>query len=345
MASNIISSTTPPIDLTMKWLDISISPAKLKYYNAPTQSWVAYIENYPPTINVNTNIVNVTDAITKIDNHIGKNEIHKIICTSLTRPVNAKHGQEIFETDTSLTYTNISPNSTPLWQLNGSGGGGVSTASQVTYSNDLHSDLTDVKKALDYAIEKATYVDLKINSFTNNINYTEVGSVINSITFNWNYNKTISAQSIDTVSVNVIENTYTMTGLNLTSDKTYTLYVTDDTMAINKTSDIKFLYKRYWGVSGKTTLNNAEILALGNSEFVSNDNKSTSKNFDCTGGRYIYVAYPSNINNINFRYNGINIPMVKTNMNFTNASNGTTEYSIYRSYNLLNNNSITIDIV
>nr|WP_165388523.1 hypothetical protein [Sphingomonas populi] len=47
---------------------------------------------------------------------------------------------------------------------------------------------------------------------------------------------------------------------------------------------------RYWGVSSKPALTAIDIAALGNSEPATSFAKSIT--YDCTGGRFPYLAYP-----------------------------------------------------
>lgn len=92
-----------------------------------------------------------------------------------------------------------------------------------------------------------------------------------------------------------------------------------------------FKRKKYWGVSDKATLTNAEILALAGSGWADSRAMGSTK-FDCSGGKYPYYVIPAD------KYTGLevwvgglkNTDLVVTDLQLTNASGSTAAYKVVR---------------
>lgn len=211
------------------------------------------------------------------------------------------------------------------------------------YVNHDNPDYPTVDSALDYLLYKAPAV----SAFTNNVNVVEMGSTVNAAILNWSFNKTMVSQIItDIGDIPVATTTKSLSGLNLTIDKTWTLTGTDEKGAVvSKTTSINFRNKRYWGVSANPSLVDADILALSGSEFAT-DYKA-SKTFDASGGKYIYFIVPSTfgLDNTHFKMGGLaNSDWIKTTVQFKNASGYSTSYDIFRSTNIQSGAAILIDV-
>lgn len=104
----------------------------------------------------------------------------------------------------------------------------------------------------------------------------------------------------------------------------------------SKTAEIyyRFKYKKYWGTSSKSTLTNSDILALGGSTWADSRTMGATT-FDCTGGKYVYYVIPSSLGTPEFWVGGLkNTDVVTTRATVTNASGGSTTYSIMRLANI-----------
>lgn len=104
----------------------------------------------------------------------------------------------------------------------------------------------------------------------------------------------------------------------------------------SKTAEIyyRFKYKKYWGTSSKSTLTNSDILALGGSTWADSRTMGATT-FDCTGGKYVYYVIPSSLGTPEFWVGGLkNTDVVTTSATVTNASGGSTTYSIMRLANI-----------
>ena len=92
-----------------------------------------------------------------------------------------------------------------------------------------------------------------------------------------------------------------------------------------------FKYKKYWGVSDKATLANADILAMAGSTWADSRTMGATR-FDCTGGKYPYYVIPANLyTGLEMWVGGLkNTDLVVTDMQVTNASGATSAYKVIR---------------
>ena len=179
---------------------------------------------------------------------------------------------------------------------------------KVKYSNDLLSDVTNVKQALDSILAKLYYVKPSINSFTASANggVSEVGTTITApITFNWEYNKNITTQSLtdctladETVRIATYDS-------DITTDKTFTLSASDGENTVSKSISYKFVAPYYIGVSTTNTLTETEIIAL-TKKLETKGSKTVNYT---TNQSYMVFAYPKSYGAINsiIDQNGFNV--------------------------------------
>lgn len=164
------------------------------------------------------------------------------------------------------------------------GGGGAVAASDVSVTNPGYDNAQEIFDAL-------LYVPLNINSFSGGGTY-EIGATVNSVNLAWSYNKTESAQSINQgigpLALGV--RAYPLTGLGLTSNRTWTLSADDGTTFRTAGTTVQFLPKRYWGPWVDAAPDNAEILTLSQ-ELSSGRAKAVT--YNCTGGRFPIYVYPT----------------------------------------------------
>jgi hypothetical protein len=212
----------------------------------------------------------------------------------------------------------------------------VPSASTIPYQNTTYNT---VQAALDALL----YVIPTITSFTNNVNILETGGIVNTIIFNWSLGKPVTGQTINN-GIGIIPSgitTYTKTGLTISSNTTYTLSVTDGISSTTRSTSVTFQQKLYWGVLPSTSLTNSQILSLS-SQLSSGRN--TTKTFDATGGNYLYISYPTSFGVATFTVYGLVTTFQQTIISFTNSQGYTENYYIYRSLNIQNGSSITVQI-
>lgn len=195
-------------------------------------------------------------------------------------------------------------------------------------------DYEDRITALEEALEELTYVKIKINSFTNNVGTVEIGTTITDVTLNWTTNKTPTTLKLDGTDITPTDTSKALTGLTITSDKSYTLVATDDkSNSSSATTSIKFLNGVYYGACAEGTYDSAFILGLTRKLQSS---KAITFTVSANAGQYIYYALPSSYGASvdSFSVGGFVGGFSKVNsIEFTNASGHTTTYDIYRSVN------------
>lgn len=220
------------------------------------------------------------------------------------------------------------------------GGDGGGDAADVTYTNDEEPTLLNVKLALD----KLLYKPIAISSFTNDIGVVEVGSVITDINLSWSLSKTPLTQTLDNTigDIPVGTTTKSLSGLNITSNITFKLTVTDAKTTTVGQTGISFRSKMYWGTSPFNTLDDIQLLGLSNNAFIT----SIDRSFILNGaGEYIYFAYPASFGEPNVVVNGLlNTAWTKVQRDCVNSSGFTESYNIYRSDTKQNGSGINIVI-
>ena len=193
----------------------------------------------------------------------------------------------------------LSENNTKL-QYNGSdvaeNGSGANTAGSVEYVNDVVGSYT-VEEALNKLIADFYYVESSITSFTASPSggTYEVGTTITApITFNWNYNKDITTQTLTDCPL-ADETVRTATyNSDITSDKTFTLTANDGRNNVSSSISYKFVYPYYVGVSSTDTLTETDIKAL-TKKVETKSNKTINYT---TKQSYMVFAYPSSYGDI-----------------------------------------------
>ena len=184
-----------------------------------------------------------------------------------------------------------------ILQVNGEGnlalvdvGSAVGTnASDVSYTNASYPLQDTVEKALNAIWNRLDYVPITINSLSVNPSTLiyEVGTEIRSLVFNWSLNKTPTNQTFNGTTVANDTNTFTY-DIPFSTNKTFTLNVSDNEKSAQKSINIQFQRKIYWGNSSTATdFNSAFILGLPNEKFSSTNRGTFSAT--CGNGEYFYI--------------------------------------------------------
>lgn len=229
-----------------------------------------------------------------------------------------------------LQYTNLEPTPSAV--------GGIPAGTVFDNVN-----IKDIITMLLYPYQKPSFTTFKVNNLTTMT--LEVGeSFGGNVTFSWTIsnNMAIVPNSIMCNGVSDLPNTgshvqnITPIVKTTATGHTFTITaVTDKGEMIFKNVTFNWRFKRYFGVSPKTVLDDSDILAMP-SDFGTT--RTRSVDYDCTGGRYIYMVYPtsfgdmSNIRIDNFLWD--DFVLVKRSM--VNAHGVSIPVNIYRSSNLLN---------
>lgn len=202
-------------------------------------------------------------------------------------------------------------------------------------------------KTVQEALDSLLYVKPAINSFTGGGTY-EIGTVISTVNLAWSINKKINTQTLKRGSTEVSQinseiRSY-VDNININSNTTYTLSISDGKNSTSKTTSVLFKQKRYWGVSEKETLANEDILKLSQ-ELT--DNRKQTRAFNCSGGKYFWLAIPKQMcSGITFKVGGLAFSaMVATEIEFTNASGYTSIYIMYRPQDIQTGSNISVEVL
>lgn len=199
-------------------------------------------------------------------------------------------------------------------------------ASDINYLTDADINISTVKDALD----KLLYVPLTINLASNKQTTLEKGSIVSNVIFSWNYNKNIISQKFNN---QVLEPSLRSFEYNspFNSNKSFKLEANDGKDDFNKSISFNFLNGRYFGVSSVNEYDSNFILSLSK-ELVESRSKTFTVN--CKDNQHIYYCIPSRLGICNFKVGGFEGGFNKIDtIEFTNSSNFTESYDIYKSTN------------
>lgn len=206
-------------------------------------------------------------------------------------------------------------------------GGGSGTAKDTSYGNYGFENVAD-------ALDSLLYEPIVISSFNNNVGTKELGVIVSSVAFTWNTNKTPVSITLDGSSIEPSLKTTTLTDLNVTSNKSWTLRVVDEKgTAVTKSTSVSFLNGVYYGIGSVSASDVDSVFILGLTKSLQG---GKAKDFSANpgSGQYIYYALPTRYGIPSFYVGGFEGGFDKfTTLNFTNASGYQENYTVYRSTN------------
>ena len=223
-----------------------------------------------------------------------------------------------------------------LWvnpdESSGGGAGDSGTAEDTSYTNESFPQYDNVDLALDALFNKVYYVKPTCSlSATPSGGTFEMGTIISApITFRWTTNKDITNQTLtDCTLADASVRTATY-NTNVTSDKTFTLSVSDGENSASSSVSYKFLNNIFWGSATTAEIyDSAFISALSNKKLAS-DVKGTYS-FNITSGEYGFWAVPSNMSISSVWIGGFEVTVDDLGIvSYTNAQGYTRDYHIYK---------------
>lgn len=189
------------------------------------------------------------------------------------------------------------------------------------------------------------YVPIAITSFTNNKNTVEMGTKITDVILNWALNKDPKTMTINDESITPLTaRTKTYSGQNITTNKTYTLKVTDEKDAsATKTTSITFVNGVYWGAKAAPSGAYDSAFILGLSKALQGS-KGKTFTVDAAAGQHIFYALPARYGACTFNVGGFDGGFTKVStIEFTNTSGYKENYDVYKSVNAgLGNTTVTV---
>jgi hypothetical protein len=201
----------------------------------------------------------------------------------------------------------------------------------------------NVQAALDYLLYEAPV----ITSFTHDAIAEDKGSTVTGLQFTWAISDTqdnltalylvgsgMSGAGVTGV-LGVDDTSYHLTGIELTSDTPYTLYL-DTELEVSADSDteyVRFKLNKYYGTSsnGEGAITEADIEGAGTA-VLSTDAASSRTLSSVTitgGGDYVIYAYPSAWGTINLTVNGFASTWDTGLVSVSNADGNTENYRYY----------------
>lgn len=132
------------------------------------------------------------------------------------------------------------------------------------------------------------------------------------------------------------------TGVAISEDTSYLVRVGYMNQIVERTAVYSFRFMKYWGISNKTTLNSADVLAMNHSFAASKAMGKTT--FNCTGGKYPYYIIPEELlTDIEVWINGFrNTDIDISDLEVTNDYNVSKNYKVVR-LNTMQTGVLTIE--
>lgn len=220
----------------------------------------------------------------------------------------------------------------------------------VVQANSINEELKETFATSDFELRVASLENdvnflhpLTIDSFSVKVNGTssnmaEKGSTVTSEVFSFSVNRFKTQMKLNGEVVTGNSATLSET---LTENKTYTLEATLDGTRKTASATVQFVTPVYYGISSSYELSNQTVLSLTKALAT-----SRSRTFSVTAGsgQYILYAIPKAYGTPVFKVGGFEGGFTNVgDFDFTNASNYTEAYSLYRSVNAgLGSTSVTV---
>ena len=271
------------------------------------------------------------DAISYVNDVIGSATVNDALNTVIT-DLHTHENKDVLDLLSATEGGKLQFNGVTI-----GGEGGASTADAVEYINDAIS-VTNVEDALNKLIADYYYVAPSVTSFTATPagGTYEIGSTVKApITFNWNYNKDITTQTL--TDCPLVDNTIRTATYNtdITTNKTFTLTAGDGKNNVSKNISYSFTNKVWFGSAAEGTYDDAFILGLSTGKLQTNKNGTYT--VTVADREYFFIAMPQSYNNSDIltgKIGGFETEFGKVaTVNHTNASGYATNYNIYKSTN------------
>ena len=218
------------------------------------------------------------------------------------------------------------------WKLKiGTGGSSGDTAENIAYVNADYSQYSNVDLALDALFAKVYYVKPTCSLSASPTGGTfEMGTTITApITFTWTTNKDITTQTLTNCAL-ADETVRTATyDTDISSDKTFTLSVSDGENSATSSVSYKFMNNVFWGSAPIGTYDSAFINALSNKKLTTSVKGTYS--FNVADGEYGFWAVPSNMTISTVWIGGFEVTVESVGtISYENSQGYTRDYNLYK---------------
>ena len=271
-----------------------------------------------------------TDGILLVAEDIGYNNAESgIKATTVQGAIDAKLDKTFTGDDVANKILSTDKDGNVVLKNGGSGEG---TAETTTYTNADYPLYTNVDLALDALFSKVYYIKPACSlSATPRGGTFEIGTVISApITFTWTTNKAITSQTLTGCTLADASVRTAIYNTNITTDKTFTLSVSDGENSASSSVSYKFLNNIFWGsAAAAETYDSAFIRALSNKKLASAVKGTYS--FNITNGEYGFWAVPSNMTISSVWIGGFEVTVDSLGtVSYTNAQGYTRDYNLYK---------------
>lgn len=205
-------------------------------------------------------------------------------------------------------------------------------------SKGADEDTEERLTELESQMANLLYKEISITSFSHNAGTKERGSVVTAVTLTWAINKTPKTLTLDGEALDVGLTNKALTGLNITSNRSWTLKATDERGKVSsKSTTISFQNRVYYGTAADPRTSGGEI----NSAFVKSlqnkplsAGKVSSINVNAGAGEYVWYCVPTWMGKCTFTYSNNEVTFEEHEVSVTLADNKTPEtYYVYRNAN------------
>jgi hypothetical protein len=211
------------------------------------------------------------------------------------------------------------------------------------YVGYYRNAFTNVKDALDSLLRQPPTITGFSGGSTN-----EKGQTITTVNTSWTISGDTPTHSTLTdvlgFDINTAGGSHSFTSLSLTTDYSYTLTVGDNVAnpTSSATTTVHFTQKLYYGNNANTSLNSAQVIALGNIGLTDTRLHTLSMN---GGGNYLYISYPVAYGVAAIWVSGLlDNSWIQSTVSVTNASGATENFYVYRSLNVQVGSGIPVQI-
>ena len=212
----------------------------------------------------------------------------------------------------------------------------------------LDQKLIDLTDAVNEALANTHTLPI-VNKFEIATDVFESGATVDTITVNWQFNKTMTSALLKVNNTTIadlkeagedtvpVSGTKVVTGLSIASATTITIEVGDDqSETTTATADISFANKFVYGVLDSETeianIDNSVLSTFTKTGLLDNPYGKYIK-FECgNASKIIAVAFPTAWNIQGYQLNflhGFSNNWVTATVDYTNESNGTVNYTVY----------------
>ena len=214
----------------------------------------------------------------------------------------------------------------------GASSGSSGTAEETSYTNESFPQYDNVDLALDALFNKVYYVKPTCSlSATPSGGTFEMGTTISApISFKWTINKDITSQTLTDCT---LEDTSVRTATyntDITSDKTFTLSVSDGENSASSSVSYKFLNNVFWDSASVAETYNSEFISTLSNKKLTNAVKGTYS-FNIAEGEFGFWAVPSNMSIPSVWIGGFEVTLDDLGIiSYTNAQGYTRDYKLYK---------------